>query len=241
MEIETKQHNILKEILNCLSNYNDELNIKFSDIGISINCIDRSNIAMVRVKLLKLIFTKFEFKEGDSICIMLPEINSILKTLKLDDTLNIKEVENQLLISINNNKKFTMGILDDTKEEFSMDKKIDYDIEIIINKDKTCEYINDLTVIKDSSLRFSLKNKRLILSKSTNTSRGEIILQDNIDTDKEINAKYTDKYIVNYNPIMKLGNSLKLRFKEDSPISLISELKNSFRCEFILAPLVDNS
>lgn len=240
MEIETKQHNILKDILSCLNNYTDEINIKFSDIGITINCIDRSNICIIRIKLLKLIFTRFEFKEGEKISIFLQSINKILGKLKIDDTLNIKEIDSKLLLTINNNKKFSLGLLDEIKEEFPEEKQIEYDIEIDIDKEKTCEYIDDLSIIQENGVKFILSNKKLTLSKNSINSKGEITLKDNINTEKTITGKYTEKYIINYSSIMKLGNSLKLRFKDDSPIILISELKNCFKSEFILAPLVEN-
>ncbi len=239
MELETKQHNILKEIFDCLGNYTDEVNINFDNIGISINCIDRSNIAVIRVKLLKLIFTKFEFKEGETITVMLPELNKFLKMLKMDDTLNIKELNDMLIITINNNKKFSLGLLNKVEESFKEDKIIDFDIEIPIDKNKTCEYIDNLSTL-GGGLNFKLDNKKLILSKDEQKTKGEITLKDNIDNDKKISSTYTDKYIINYNPIIRLGNLLTLKFGNDSPIILISELKNCFRAEFVLAPMVDN-
>ncbi len=241
MELEISETEILKEIFNCLSNYNDEVNIKFTEIGLSVNCIDRSNIAIIRVKLLRFAFTKFEFKENETITLNLNELTKFLKKVKKDDVLNIKTDEEKIIISINKNKRFSITLLDEIDESFKDDKEVDFDVEIDINKDEMIEYITDLSDIGEGSVKFKLKEKRLILSKGDFKSKGEIILKKDIDYyDKEIISKYTDTYIINFNNIMKIGSSLKIRLKEDSPIQIISELKNFFKAEFILAPMVTN-
>lgn len=246
MEVEFKEVELFKRIMDTLGSLMADVSLDFSDKGLTIKAMDPANIAMVMFEGGKTLFSTFNVEKDTKLSVSLDDVNSILKLVKRDDKLKLTDSKNRLTIDIigKNRLHFAIPLID---ENYTAQKvpQLKFSAEVTLLSSLLKEAIKAAFPV-DDSLYLMIEGHRLILSArseekefSEDVSMNENKELFNIKAEALTRSKYSIEYLTKFLNPLDPDKPVKLSFSNNYPLKVDYELGPSANMSFILANRIE--
>ncbi len=237
---------LLKNIVDVISNFVDEVNFRVNEDGISIRAMDSSRVALLDIKIGREILEEFELDQEEVIGIDLDRFEKILKRAKAKNSVGLEKEteENVLKVIIRNGarRQFELPLIEVAEEEIRI-PELDYKASVEIDADYFLEIIKDVDVISDY-VTFSANEDMLRISGrgelgSVNvTFRRDEALSFNVSEPCE--ATFGVEYLKDILSGAKIADTVRINLGKDLPLKLEFVIPGC-KLVFYLAPRVEET
>ncbi len=239
---------LLKESINIISEFVNEVTLKIDSDKIEVTAIDPANVAMIDFKLLSSAFAEYEIEAPTSLSVNLERFKAILKRAKPSDSISISldEARNRLKINLigENKRDFTLALLNIEESEQRI-PSLTFPVQIMTQTFRFDEAIEDMDVIAESVALVAEQDKFMVKSESNvHDAKVEIRQSEETTISSETDGKVISKYSIEYLKKMikgsKLAENVVIKFGEDYPLKIEYKVMDKLLLGFILAPRVNN-
>ena len=142
----------IKKVIDVVSSFISEANLRFNEQGISLKAVDQSQIALVDFLIPKKAFEIFKIESG-LVGLNLEELNKVLQRINPTDKLelNLKDSFLELNVLDEMKRKFTLPLIDVTETELEL-PKVKYDFELVVPARLVKEALKDAGIFSSSVL-----------------------------------------------------------------------------------------
>lgn len=254
MKLVLSQPNVLKNLIDVVSNLVNECHISINPTHMQIIAMDPANVAMVNMRMNSSIFSEYDVGNGGKLGINLMGLKQILRRLASNDVLTIETEESILKINMraeNRNRTFTLSLLDIEGREI---KEPDFKHYLTVSMPSTVfsDAIEDASIASDSLQLVTMSGKFVLLAHGDlNTAKIEVPTGDEISIDlnmverksqegeDKVSARFAREYLEKMTDGSKISNRVIFNYKKDHPISLTYKNEHS-ELKFLLAPRIEN-
>ncbi len=242
MEVEFKEVDLFKKIMDTVGSLMADVSLDFTDSGFTIKAMDPGNVAMVLFEGTKGMFTSFNIEKTTKLSVSLDDLNSILKLVKKDDKLKLTDAKNKLNLDIHGKNKmhFTIPLID---ENYTAQKvpQLKFTAEVTMLSAMLKEAIKAGFLV-DDSLYLMIDGQRLVLS--ARSEEKEFLEDLSINDNKEIfniksesltRSKYSIEYLTKFINAVDPEKPVKMSFSNNYPLRVDYELNVNATMSFILA------
>jgi proliferating cell nuclear antigen len=229
---------LFSKAIDVISELVTEVKIKFNEYGMNITAIDPANVAMVRFKIPKSSFSKFE-AENDVLGINLDNLKKVLRRAGSSTPLTLEKKENLLEIQIQGKIKrnFTMTLLDLDSQDKEM-PALEYSSKVEISSEDLNSAIEDSSVVSDSCAFIVKDNFFIVESRGLDSARAEFSTDEVKIEGEDCKSKYSIEYLQKFMKAAKMTDKLILNFASDHPLKM--DIKTEvLEMNFLLAPRVE--
>lgn len=236
---------LFKDSITTVGELIDEGIFKVNEKGMSLVAADRAMVAVVDFKLPPTAFDKFEVDKEEEIAVNISNLVSILKRVKSKDKLKMELKKNKLEILIENSSKrrFTVPLLDISKEEIPPIDELDFKAKIKLKSDILKSGIEDADIAGDSVVleakddEFNMKASGDITSTELLLKKGNKSLLD-FSVSGNVMARYPLEYLKKMIKASKLADEAVIKWSTDYPMKLDFSTVDKVSLGFVLAPRV---
>ncbi|MBD3155105.1 MAG: proliferating cell nuclear antigen (pcna) [Candidatus Aenigmarchaeota archaeon] len=236
---------VFKDSITTIGELIDEGIFKINDKGMSLVAADRAMVAVVDFKLPPTVFEKFENDKEEEIAVNISNLVSILKRVKSKDKLKMELKGNKLEILIENSSKrrFTVPLLEVSKEEIPPIDELDFKAKVKLKSDILKSGIEDADVVGDSVVLGAKDNEFNMKATGDITSSELILKKDNkslldFSVKGSVLARYPLEYLKKMIKASKLADEAVIKWSTDYPMKLDFSSLDKVSLGFVLAPRV---
>ncbi len=237
----------LKAIISAVSTLVEEATFVATSEGITFRGMDPSHVALIDISWPNSAFEKYECDNDVKFGVRIDEFSKLIKRADKKDGIEIGISEqNMLLVTIGNNKKYKMRLIEHSSTDTPL-PKIQHESKLVISSPKFDKILGDVQVVSDYLTIHIHDSKGDISGKGDS---GEVVIDLDIeDSDgvEEISSKEdsTGTYSLEYlNPVVKaVGNTashITCEFSDAKPLRVEFKIANIGRIHFYLAPRVES-
>ena len=215
---------------------------KITNSGITLLCMDASNVAFIVFKLLKSSFSSYDIKEDLTVGLNISDFKSVLRKCKDKDHLIITYDDNRLILTIKGKttrifKLPTIDIEQDGKEsELKFECTIKTESDILTDVVEVAELGKD-----EGGVVFNISDKIVCDSILPPKESQTIIKADKHTTiSGTCRSKYAIRYLKKFVSGSKISNFVTIQMSTDYPIKISYKIPDKVELAFILAPMVEN-
>ena len=234
--------------LKVISGLINEARLKITPEGIKITQLDCANVCLVNWVYLPSGCVEYDVPKETQAIINIGELIKILKRIKADEILSLKNDEDKdkikLIIKGQNTKEVRVCLLDDDCREDKM-PDLTFTAEAVTNASTLKGDLEFLNEIGDSGTFKATKDLFEIKAQGDNNESKTIIKADDYNTisvteSQPIESKYSFEYLKKIIEGHRVCNKITLKFGKDYPLMVVFSLLDKVRLEFILAPRIEN-
>lgn len=242
MEVEFKDADLFKRLMDTVGSLMADVSLDFNDSGFSIKAMDPANIAMIMFEGSRSLFNTFTVEKDTKLSVSLEDMNSILRLLKKDDKLKLTDSKNRLNLDIlgKNKLHFAIPLID---ENYTAQKvpQLKFTAEATVLSGLLREAIKAAFLV-DDSVYFMIEGHRFVLS--ARSEEKEFSEESSINENKEIfnikaeaisRSKYSIEYLTKFLSALDQEKPVKLSFSNNYPLRLDYEVGAGANMSFILA------
>ncbi len=236
----------LKAIISAISTLVEEATFVANSEGITFRGMDPSHVALIDISWPNSAFEKYESDSDVKFGVRIDEFSKLIKRADKKDSIQISiSEENMLLVTIGNNKKYKMRLIESSATDTPL-PKIPYDAKIEISTTAFDKILGDVQVVSDYLTIQSYEGKAEFSGKGDS---GEVVIEmekDNQDmielsSKEDSNGTYSLEYL---NPVVKAvgtqADSITCEFSSAKPLRIEFKVANIGRIHFYLAPRVES-
>lgn len=249
----TNNPKVLSEVFTIISKINAETNFMIKNDHLLFNVTSKCNTNFSSIKLLKNVFSKYEYKEDVSFGFSTKHLEEIMKKAKEDDTIYISFNDDytKLKITFTNDKRkinYEIGLMETITEGFKELPTMEHDTAITAENKTVLESLNCLIFssdrISEGSVMFKVSDKDFMVTESGDDSIGKatVTLKDftGDSIKKTVEAKFCKKMVTDLvSHASKIADKSIYHFKNDCPIKIVTDTAEVNMVSF-LAPRVSN-
>ncbi len=236
---------LLKDSISTIGELIDEGIFKVNKNALSLVAADRAMVAVVDFKLPATVFDKFDIDKEQDIAINITNLVSVLKRVGSNEKveLNLKENKLEILMTNSSKRKFTVPLLDISKEEIPPIDQLEFTAKAKIKADilksgvEDADVVSDSVVLEASSNSFNMKATGDISSTELTLEKGNEALLD-LGVTGVVKSRYPLEYLKKMIKASKLTNEISLRWSKDYPMRMDFTSVDKVSMGFILAPRV---
>lgn len=236
----------LKAIISAISTLVEEATFVANTEGITFRGMDPSHVALIDISWPNSAFEKYQCDSDIKFGVRIDEFSKLIKRADKKDNIEISISEdNMLLVTIGNNKKYKMRLIESSATDTPL-PKIPYDAKIELSTTSFDKILGDVQVVSDyltintteSKAQFSGKGDSGEVTIDLEKENGEI--QDLMAKD-ESTGTYSLEYL---NPVVKAvgttAETIKCEYSTAKPLRIEFKVANIGRIHFYLAPRVES-
>jgi proliferating cell nuclear antigen len=250
MNFKLNEAKTFKDILKSLVDLMDQVNIEFSEDGITIQSMDSSHVSLTLLQLFSSFFDEYKCDFTGSIGVSLVSMNKIIKSCANDSIIEMeienKEADNIRFILTEKKKKETIDLRTLEIDGLNMgipDIESDYEFkyESVPLQDifrRLTSFSDTITFTPlDKEVRFSSKGKEADLKIDLECT--EMKGFDSMETD-DVKITFALKYFNFFMKASSLSAETKIFVSENNPCIFFFDLGNENSLKFYLAPKIDD-
>ena len=242
----TKGSDDLKAIISAISTLVEEATFVSNAEGITFRGMDPSHVALIDISWPNSAFEKYQCDSDTKFGVRIDEFSKLIKRADKQDSFEISISEdNMLLVTIGNNKKYKMRLIESSASDTPL-PKISYDAKIELTSNTFDKILGDVQVVSDY-LTIKASNSKAVFSGKGDSGEVVIDLEKGMEEITNISAKQESigTYSLEYlNPIVKaVGNTagtVTCEFSSAKPLRIEFKVANIGRIHFYLAPRVES-
>lgn len=242
----TKGSDDLKAIISAISTLVEEATFVSNAEGITFRGMDPSHVALIDISWPNSAFEKYQCDSDTKFGVRIDEFSKLIKRADKQDSFEISISEdNMLLVTIGNNKKYKMRLIESSASDTPL-PKISYDAKIELTSNTFDKILGDVQVVSDY-LTIKASNSKAEFSGKGDSGEVVIDLEKGMEEITNISAKQESigTYSLEYlNPIVKaVGNTagtVTCEFSSAKPLRIEFKVANIGRIHFYLAPRVES-
>ncbi|MHA1873549.1 MAG: hypothetical protein ACTSVB_05490 [Candidatus Heimdallarchaeaceae archaeon] len=238
MRIETKNFEILREVLKPLAKKIDDVKLKVEQNRILIEQTDPSIIMLVRVEIRDGFFERFETNGNKSIPINLESFLKRTKTIEKDSIVSFTVNESNLILVENNSFATTYTIpLVEINFELPETKELKWNSEFVID---TKEFYKALKKLKEISECFTIETTDNEVKLYSDEEDGKVEIKFSDIKEKKLTntkSRFPIEYIIDFLSLYKIFPTVRINNSTDYPIKITFE-RDFIKMELIVAPRV---
>ncbi len=236
---------LLKDSISTIGELIDEGIFKINKNGLNLTASDRAMVAVVDFKLPATVFDEFNVEKEENIGINISNLVSVLKRIKPKDKLILELKDNRLEITMKgeSTRRFTVPLLDISKEELPPIDELDFKAKVKIKADVLKNGIEDADVVSDSVI-FQANKDKFNIKASDDVSSAELTLEKgneallSLSATEDVKSRYPLDYLKKIVKASKLTNEALLRWSNDYPMRIDFSSVDRVQLSMILAPRV---
>ncbi len=236
----------LKAIISAISTLVEEATFVATSEGITFRGMDPSHVALIDISWPNSAFERYECDSDIKFGVRIEEFAKLIKRADKKDDIEISISEqNMLLVSIGNNKKYKMRLIESSATDTPL-PKIPYDSKITMAAPKFDKMLGDVQVMSEY-LTINTSNSKASFSGKGDSGDVAIDIEKETDGVEEItsNGESTGTYSLEYlNPVVKAvgsaAGSVTCEFSDVKPLRVEFKIANIGRIHFYLAPRVES-
>ena len=247
---EASQVTYFANVVKLLGTINEEMTLDVGPEGISVISMDPSHVAMIDLNLKNSAFGEYEVEEAFKLSFDIGELKKRLDAIEAKKELvNIRhDIPNSKLVlevkdpETKRRREMSIKLLDPLDEEVPK-PKIQFNGNIRILLDDIDRAIKDAQMVSEHISIYAKPEK--ILSFIGTGDLGDSLLEINdplsfkINSDDELRATYTIKYLADYvNAIKPFTPVLTMEMSTDMPVKFTIDSPQNLDCDFYLAPCI---
>ena len=244
MKLTLAESRLLKEPVSILADLVNDVQFKIDKDKLEIVATDPANVVLTVFKLLSSAFVEYEIENKETICVSLDNLNQILRRLKGNDvlTLELDKKRNKLKIGMKGDfqRLFHLSLIDIEEKEQQI-PELEFKSKVIIDSKVLEDAIEDVGIVAES-VAFGLSKDRMTIKGEGNLSNAhiELLKGENIEinTEDDVNAKYSIEYLKKLIKGGKLSDKVVIRWNNDYPLKLEYNVLDKLALSFILAPRI---
>ena len=244
MKLTLSESKLLKEPVSILADLVNDVQFKIDKDKLEIVATDPANVVLAVFKLLSSAFVEYEIENKETICVSLDNLNQILRRLKGNDvlTLELDKKRNKLKIGMKGDSQriFHLSLIDIEEKEQQI-PELEFKSKVIMDSKMLEDAIEDVGIVAES-VAFGLSKDRMTIKGEGNLSNAHVELlkgeNTEIDTNEDINAKYSIEYLKKLIKGGKLSDKVVMRWNIDYPLKLEYNVLDKLALSFILAPRI---
>jgi proliferating cell nuclear antigen len=237
--------NLLIDSISTIAEIIDEGIFEITKEGIKLTAADRAMVAVVDFFLSSKAFDTYELDKDESLGLNIANLLSILKRAKGTDKITLSLQNNRLHIEIVNESKrrFTLPILDLTKEEVPrvdqlvFSAKTEIKPEVFQSGIDDAEIVSDAVLIKVSPSKFSMLAEGSVSRAELELEKGNASLL-SLVADSEIRSRYPLDYLKKMTKAARIADTVSIALGQDYPMRLTFKAGDKCSLQFVLAPRV---
>jgi proliferating cell nuclear antigen len=223
----------------------DEGIFKFGKEGISLTAADRAMVAVIDLLISKDAFEEYAVVEEKEIGVNMTNLLSLLKRARGSDKISLEFAENRLILTIHNSTKrrFTIPILQLTREEIPPIDQLEFKASVTLKPDILEDAIKDASIITDA-ITFQATKNLFKISAEGDVSQTELELLPgdeglvDLQVKEDSRAKYPLDYLEKILKAAKISDEVNLKFAQDYPMRIDFKYEGKARISMVLAPRV---
>ncbi|MHA1304100.1 MAG: proliferating cell nuclear antigen (pcna) [Candidatus Heimdallarchaeaceae archaeon] len=245
---------LLGNVISVISGIVSESRLHIDEDGIRIKAFDTTRISMIDFFLKKEAFEKFKIKENTAIGLSLETLNTILKTAKKDERLQLSFDEETKRFQIDleakgRKRSFSLMLLELDEEGNIPDAiKIYFDANFAIDAGFFQQVLKDAAMISDY-LRIHAKNEEVVFSAASDTKEmntivgpeSEEMATESFEVANESMAVYSLDFLANFMKGIRSSETVKISFSQDQPLRIINELEGKGHLVYFVAPRIEET
>ena len=236
----------LKAIISAISTLVEEATFVANTEGITFRGMDPSHVALIDISWPNSAFEKYQCDSDIKFGVRIDEFSKLIKRADKKDSIEISISEdNMLLVSIGNNKKYKMRLIESSATDTPL-PKIPYDAKIELSTTAFDKVLGDVQVVSDYLTIHTTESKAEFSGKGDS---GEVTIklekedgaiQELISKD-ESTGTYSLEYL---NPVVKAvgttADTITCEYSTAKPLRIEFKVANIGRIHFYLAPRVES-
>ena len=242
----TKGSDDLKAIISAISTLVEEATFVSNAEGITFRGMDPSHVALIDISWPNSAFEKYQCDSDTKFGVRIDEFSKLIKRADKQDSFEISISEdNMLLVTIGNNKKYKMRLIESSASDTPL-PKISYDTKIELASNTFDKILGDVQVVSDY-LTIKASNSKAVFSGKGDSGEVVIDLEKGMEEITNISAKQESigTYSLEYlNPVVKaVGNTagtVTCEYSSAKPLRIEFKVANIGRIHFYLAPRVES-
>ena len=242
----TKGSDDLKAIISAISTLVEEATFVSNAEGITFRGMDPSHVALIDISWPNSAFEKYQCDSDTKFGVRIDEFSKLIKRADKQDSFQITISEdNMLLVTIGNNKKYKMRLIESSASDTPL-PKISYDAKIELTSNTFDKILGDVQVVSDY-LTIKASNSKAVFSGKGDSGEVVIDLEKGMEEITNISAKQESigTYSLEYlNPVVKaVGNTagtVTCEYSSAKPLRIEFKVANIGRIHFYLAPRVES-
>ena len=242
----TKGPDDLKAIISAISTLVEEATFVSNAEGITFRGMDPSHVALIDISWPNSAFEKYQCDSDTKFGVRIDEFSKLIKRADKQDSFQITISEdNMLLVTIGNNKKYKMRLIESSASDTPL-PKISYDAKIELTSNTFDKILGDVQVVSDY-LTIKASNSKAVFSGKGDSGEVVIDLEKGMEEITNISAKQESigTYSLEYlNPVVKaVGNTagtVTCEYSSAKPLRIEFKVANIGRIHFYLAPRVES-
>jgi proliferating cell nuclear antigen len=242
----TKGSDDLKAIISAISTLVEEATFVSNAEGITFRGMDPSHVALIDISWPNSAFEKYQCDSDTKFGVRIDEFSKLIKRADKQDSFQISISEdNMLLVTIGNNKKYKMRLIESSASDTPL-PKISYDAKIELTSNAFDKILGDVQVVSDY-LTIKASNSKAEFSGKGDSGEVVIDLEKGMEEITNISAKQESigTYSLEYlNPVVKaVGNTagtVTCEYSSAKPLRIEFKVANIGRIHFYLAPRVES-
>ncbi len=242
----TKGSDDLKAIISAISTLVEEATFVSNAEGITFRGMDPSHVALIDISWPNSAFEKYQCDSDTKFGVRIDEFSKLIKRADKQDSFQITISEdNMLLVTIGNNKKYKMRLIESSASDTPL-PKISYDAKIELTSNTFDKILGDVQVVSDY-LTIKASNSKAVFSGKGDSGEVVIDLEKGMEEITNISAKQESigTYSLEYlNPIVKAvgttAGTVTCEYSSAKPLRIEFKVANIGRIHFYLAPRVES-
>ena len=238
---------LLRDSIATIAELIDEAELVAKDTGIELIAADRAVVTVIDFRMHRNAFKEYAHDNSDSrIGINLLNFLQILRRAGPEDKLKLRLSENKLHITISgkSTRRFTLPLIDVSREETPPMDKLEFSAQLRINADLLGSGIEDADLITDSAVITARKDALLVQAQSDVSSTELEVLADGNDMKvmqltEPVRARYSLDYLKKIIKAKKLSEEAEIFMSTDYPMKIVFEVPGKASLGFVLAPRVE--
>jgi len=225
----------------------DEGIFKIDKEGISLIAADRAMVAVVDFKIQSSAFEKFDVDSEQNMGMNITNLLSVLKRTGAGEkiTFNLLDSKLELILENGSRRRFTIPILDLSKEEVPPIDQLEFTTKVEIKPDILHSGVDDAEVVADSIL-IEATSSRFAMRAEGDISKAELELEKGnknlieLKADGEVKSRYPLDYLKKMIKGSKIADSVSIEWGQDYPMRISFKSGDKVSLTYILAPRVSD-
>ncbi|KAL6159532.1 proliferating cell nuclear antigen [Exserohilum turcicum] len=254
LEARLEQANTLKKVVDAIKDLVQDCNFDCNDMGIALQAMDNSHVALVSMMLKSEAFSPFRCDRNIALGINLGSLTKVLRAAGNEDILTIKaedapDVVNLVFETKSSSRisEYDIKLMDIDQEHLGI-PETDYSATITMPAVEFQRICRDLGALSES-VSIEVSKDGVKFACSGDIGSGSVILKQNPSIDKESEAVTIDmtepvaltfslKYLTNFCKASGLSDSVKLCLSSEVPLLVEYSLQDQSYLRFYLAPKI---
>lgn len=238
---------LLRDSIATISELIDEAELKISANGVELVAPDRAVVVVVDFALSRNVFAYYACDGDMRVGVNLQTLLNVLRRYVPGDVLSIGINGNRMNLTLSGSsiRRFTLPLIDVSKEDAPALDKLEFSANLKMNSDILSNGVDDAELVTDSVV-FTVRKDQLTMRAESDSSAAQLEMPSGgegmkiIDIGEPVRGRYSLDYLKKIAKARKIAPEVALSLSSDYPMRAVFEVPGKLRMSFVLAPRVED-